>query len=207
MSDIRKTFTPAAARLLKNGAIAVIPTDTIYGIVASALLPAAVEKLYRLRRRTPTKPMIILISSIADLKKFGIVPPSGVKNMLSRLWPGPVSVIMANRRKKFTYLDRGTGTLAFRLPADPVLRKFLKIAGPLVAPSANHEGAPAAKTVAQARHYFSDSVDFYIDTGICRGMPSTVISLEGNKATIVRAGALSLVSIYKMISAKPTRKY
>jgi len=89
-----------AALLLKEGAIGVIPTDTIYGICASAFNRKSVEKVYRLRKRNPNKPCIILISSFDDLKKFNVRLKSWQRKILEKLWPGKISVILSTRIKR-----------------------------------------------------------------------------------------------------------
>src|SRR3989338_10388752 len=138
-----------AALFLKDGAIGVIPTDTIYGICAPALDKKAVEKVYKLKKRDPRKPMIILIGSLDDLRKFNIVLNAWQKKILEQVWPGKVSVVLPCSGKKFAYLHRGTKTLAFRLPKKRELLKILSISGPLVAPSANYEGEKPAKNTTQ----------------------------------------------------------
>ncbi len=184
-------FDSEAAQILKCGGIGVIPTDTIYGIVSSALSKKSVNKVYRLRKRSPDKPVIMLIGSIRDLKKFGItLNPIGYK-LLAKFWPGPVSVIlqMANSKEqiaKFKYLHRGKKTIAFRMPANVVLRRFLKKTGPLIAPSANFEGEPPAKTIKEAQKYFGNKVDFYIDGGKLNRKPSKVISIKNGKIFVFR---------------------
>src|SRR5258708_4354978 len=106
---------------INEGGVGVIPTDTIYGIVGSALNPEAVEKIYRLRKRATDKPFIILISSIADLDKFGVKPSQKQKEFLEKNWPNPLSVILPVLDEKFKYLHRGKDSLAFRMPKDSEL--------------------------------------------------------------------------------------
>ena len=172
-------------RILKKGGIGVLATDTIYGIVGSALSPRVVERIYRLRRRNLKKPMIVLIGSWNDLKKFGIGLTSGVKQQARKYWPGKVSVILPCGLKKFFYLHRGRNTIAFRFPAKKSLHVLLKKTGPLVAPSANLEGKPPAKTIEEARKYFGDKIDFYLDEGKIIGKPSRILELrDGNMVAI-----------------------
>jgi len=144
--------------LLKEGALGVIPTDTIYGICGSALKKEVVEKIYRLRKRNFKKPMIILISSINDLQYFRIRLNPFQKRILKQLWPGSVSVILKCPLEKFSYLHRGIKTLALRMPHDQELLKILRISGPLVAPSANFEGEKPAATIKEAKRYFQAKV-------------------------------------------------
>ncbi len=172
---------------LKTGGIGVIPTDTLYGLVGLALKPNTVARIYQVRRRSPDKPFIILISKLADLKKFDIELSSSQEDFLTKNWPGPLSVILPCPNPKFRYLHRGTKTLAFRLPSSKLLRALLSSTGPLVAPSANPEGLPPAKTIKEAKGYFGDRIDFY-SSGKVKNEPSTLISLVGEKVVVLREG-------------------
>ena len=165
-----------------------MPTDTIYGLVGLALSKKAVEKIYKVRKRNPKKPLIILISSLNNLKLFGVKLDKKAKKLLRRLWPGKVSVILPAASKKFTYLHRGTKTLAFRLPKPQWLRRLLAKTGPLAAPSANPEGLPPAKTIGEAKNYFNGQVDFYVNAGKLETLPSAIISVKNDKIKVIRKG-------------------
>jgi len=177
-----------AAKLLSEGAIGVIPTDTIYGICASALNKKAVEKVYKLRKRNPKKPCIILISTITDLKKFDVKLKNWQRKIFKKIWPSKISVVLPSKSSKFFYLHRGTKTLAFRLPKNKLILEILKISGPLIAPSANFEGKNSAKTINEAKKYFKNKV-FYLNRGKLKSKPSTIIDLTSNKIKIIRKGA------------------
>lgn len=181
-----KTLNKKAAAILRDGGIGIVPTDTIYGIVGSALMPKTVEAIYSLRRRNKKKPLIVLIGSISDLKEFGVVLHSTVKAILNEVWPAKVSVILPLAGRKFEYLHRGSGGVAFRLPAKADLRRFLRMTGPLVAPSANIEGEPAAKNINEARAYFGDKPDFYVSAGRLAAEPSRLIRINEGKIDILR---------------------
>ncbi|MFA5368416.1 MAG: L-threonylcarbamoyladenylate synthase [Candidatus Paceibacterota bacterium] len=168
---------------LKLGKIGVIPTDTIYGIVCSALNKKSVKKLYKIRKRSLEKPMIILISSIKDLELFDVKIE---KEIIKKYWPGKVSIIADYLGKNFTYLSRKEKSLAFRLPNNKLLINILKISGPLVAPSANTEGKKPAETIDQAIDYFGDIVDFYVDFGRLKSKPSKIITIKNKKIKIIR---------------------
>ena len=183
--------------LLKNGGVGVIPTDTIYGIVGSALNKKTVEKIYRLRRRNSKKPFIVLISSSTELKLFGIKVDYKVKKFIRKNWPGKVSVVFSCSSKKFSYLHRGTRTLAFRLPALRPLASLIKKVGPLVAPSANPEGKKPAPNVKEAKKYFKNKVDFYIDGGNLKSAPSTLVAFRRGRVVVLRQGAIRLVESLK----------
>lgn len=166
---------------IKKGLIGVIPTDTIYGIVCSAMNKKSVEKVYKIRKRDLKKPMIILISSIKDLSLFNVKIDKKITN---KYWPGKVSIIVPVN--EFEYLHRGKNSLAFRFPDNKDLIKVLKISGPIVAPSANIEGKEPAETIEEAYEYFQDKVDFYVDCGRLKAKPSKIVSLLDNKVEIVR---------------------
>lgn len=179
---------PLLIHSLNSGFIAVIPTDTIYGLVGAALNRKTVERIYRIKKRRPEKPFIILIASLDDLKLFGIVLDESTQTFLKKIWPNPVSLVLPCPLNKFQYLHRGTNSLAFRMPQKPSLRRLIKKTGPLVAPSANPEGFPPAATIREAKKYFSTSVDSYISAGRLVAQPSTLISIIDKKIKILRQG-------------------
>ena len=166
--------------------VGVFPTDTLYGMVGSALSKRAVHRIYRLRKRNPRKPMVILIGGMSDLLRFGVYINGLTRKLLRTLWPGPTSVILPCRSKKFAYLHRGTGTIAFRLPKGKKLLAFLGRTGPLVAPSANPEGRPPATTISEAKEYFGDWVDFYVAAGRLDRPPSRLIEIQNGRLVRLR---------------------
>lgn len=179
--------------LLKKGKVGVIPTDTVYGIVGSALNPKTVEEIYHLRKRATDKPMIILISAVDDLKKFDIKLTSKQKEFLKKVWPNPVSVVLPCKLAKFYYLHRGKKSLAFRIPKNEMLLEILKGVGPLVAPSANYADEKPAQTLAEAKKYFGNRISFYTDGGRLKLKPSTVIQLyEDGTRIVLRAGSFKV---------------
>lgn len=185
--SIRVSLSEAGERLAK-GAIGVLPTDTLYGFVASALLPESVARLYEARGRNEQKPCIVLIEKLSDMETFGVALSQDAENVLRTVWPGAVSVILPNIPDRFSYLHRGMGTLAFRMPNVPELRDMLRVSGPIIAPSANPEGMKPAETAEEAQSYFGDRADFFVDGGKLSGLPSTVVRLEDDRFTVVRQG-------------------
>lgn len=180
---------------LASGKVGVMSTDTIYGIVGSALDKKTVERIYLLRKRDLKKPMIVLISSFEDLKFFGVKLSIKEKKILKKIWPGRVSVVLRLPSREFAYLHRGTQTTAFRLPTYSAgkprfhIGDFLKDTGPLVAPSANLAGEPPSRTIREARKYFGEKVDFYLDAGGISSKPSTLIDFHNGGVRILRKGA------------------
>lgn len=169
---------PKLIKIIKDGELAVMPTDTIYGIVGNALDKDVVNKIYNTRKRSPSKPCIILVGDIKELKKFSIILTVKQKDVLKKYWPGPVSIILDCLDDRFAYLHRGTMTLAFRIPKIKELQKFLLKSGPVIAPSANTEGESPSKNIQDAKKYFEDNVQYYVDNGDIVGKSSTVIKLD-----------------------------
>lgn len=172
-------------RILNEGGIGILATDTLYGIVGQALNRHAVERIYSVKKRTPTKPFIILIGQISDLDKFAIPLSEYAKEAINTYWPGPISIILDCPSSDFDYLHRGTNTLAFRMPANSELQNLIHQTGPLVAPSANPEGLTPAQTIDQARSYFDNGVDFFIE-GTVYATPSRIIKISGDTEEIIR---------------------
>lgn len=192
LSDIGDSTLQDIGEKIKKGAVVVLPTDTIYGICGSALDKRTVEKIYNFRRRASSKPMIILIESEKQITDLGVKLPNEVFEMLFKLWPNPLSVVVDAPYKKLHYLHRVKNSLAFRMPNNEFLLKLLKISGPIVAPSANFEGEEPAKNVDEAMNYFKDSVEIYIDDGELKSKPSTVAKLENNELEVLREGAIKI---------------
>jgi len=207
-------------KAIKNGAVGVLPTDTLYGLVGSAFSQVAVERIYKIKERDPKKPLIILISALGDLKKFDIELNKKTEALLQNIWPGKVSVIFPCKSKEIYYLHRGTKSLAFRLPKKESLMDLLKKTGPLVAPSANREGEKPASSIKKARQYFGEKacpvhsspqrgeaaplfngVNFYVDGGTLSAKPSTLIAIEDGKIIIKRAGS-DMNKIKKLVCKK-----
>ncbi len=187
--DLSPNSIREIADILKKGGIGIMPTDTIYGISTSVFQPKSIEKIYHLRKRNPAKPMIILINNISDLTLFKISLNSETRKILNSVWPDKISLILPISDPDLSYLDRGTNTLAFRIPKYPLIQKILRISGPLVSPSANFEDEPSSKNIKEAQRYFGNNVDFYLDDGEKTSPPSTVVKLEKNKLSIIRQGA------------------
>lgn len=179
-------------KIFKKGGVAVLKTDTLYGILGQALNQKTVERIYKIKGRNKSKPFIILISNISDLRKFGVQVDTQTKTILKNYWPGKTSVILplSDKRQaigdKLKYLHRGKKSLAFRMPAKKSLINILEKSGPLVAPSANPEGLPPAENISEAKKYFGEEVDFYLSGGKADSKPSKLIAIKNGKIIVLR---------------------
>jgi L-threonylcarbamoyladenylate synthase len=180
---------------MKHGEIAVIPTDTVYGVVARAADPEAVARLYKLKHREG-KPGTVVAASIDQLIAMGL--SRDYLEKVEHVWPGAVSVIIPCGQDLF-YVHQGTNSLAIRIPDDAELLELLKETGPLLTSSANQPGEPPATSIDEARAYFGDDVDCYVDGGIINRPPSTVIRLAGDVIEVVRQGAVTIIDAQKKV--------
>lgn len=175
-----KTNWGKAVKILKEGGVGVIPTDTLYGLVGSAFSKEAINRIYEIKKRNKNKKLIILISSLDDLKKFKVVLNQKQKEILNKYWPHSTKV----SRGKLDAVSVIINDIAFRLPAcagrpaKKSLVELLKKTGPLVAPSANPEGEKPAENIKEAKNYFGDTVDFYLSGGTLKGQPSKLIKIN-----------------------------
>jgi tRNA threonylcarbamoyl adenosine modification protein (Sua5/YciO/YrdC/YwlC family) len=179
-------MTTLAKHLHTPGEIAIIPTDTVYGVVARAADPQAVARLYQLKHREG-KPGTLVAANISQLVDLGIA-----RHYLTSaevFWPGAVSVIIPCDQTLF-YLHQGTDSLAIRIPNDARLRELLQQTGTLLTSSANQPGDPPATTITEAKAYFGDQVDWYEDGGVVNREPSTVIKFVNNAIEVMRLGAV-----------------
>lgn len=179
-----------ATQALQNNKVGVLPTDTVYGLVAQAHSQAAVERLYRLKNRE-RKPGTLIAASVDQLQELGA--PADLLHQLSAYWPGPLSAVLPIN-DQYAYLHQGIGTVAMRVVNDEAIRQLLQQTGPLMTSSANHPGAPGATNMTEAWDYFQERVDFYVDGGDLTGRPpSTVVKFDpqGN-LSVLRQGATRL---------------
>ncbi|MEI7688715.1 MAG: L-threonylcarbamoyladenylate synthase [Candidatus Nomurabacteria bacterium] len=184
-----------AENILKNDGVVVLPTDTLYGLMASVYSKKAVEKIFKIKERDKSKALIVLISSLKDLAVFGIKIEKEQAKILEKFWPGKVSVLLSCKSSKYKYIHRGTGEIAFRMigSRNKNLYNLLEKVGPIVAPSANKEGGKPSEAVMDAREYFGDLVDLYINGGKKIGEPSTIIRLKNDGFEVLRQGKVFLV--------------
>ncbi|MFZ1250524.1 MAG: L-threonylcarbamoyladenylate synthase [Candidatus Microsaccharimonas sp.] len=181
-------MTTLVHHLYKSGEIAVIPTDTVYGVVARAADEAAVSRLYTLKHRE-AKPGTIIAASIDQLTLLGV--KRRYLTAVQQFWPGAMSVIIPCG-PELKYLHQGVGSLAFRIPDDPKVLELLNQTGPLLTSSANQPGEPPAISIEQAKHYFGDQVSWYEDGGVIQNEPSTIIQIIDDSIEVIRLGAVKI---------------
>lgn len=190
---MKSSWQYAEKVLIKDG-VGILPTDTLYGLVGSTFSKKAINKIYKIKERDKSKPLIVLITSFKDLDLFGVKVGDKPAKFLEKIWPGKISVILPCLLKKFEYIHRGTNSIAFRMIGldNKNLFNLIKKVGPIVAPSANKESLPPAETIKEAKDYFGQEIDFYVDDGIRKSKSSTLLKLKDNKIEILRQGEVKI---------------
>lgn len=189
-----KIFTtladPELVTLLNQGAIGVIPTDTVYGLVARAESEPAITRMYSVKARA-RQPGTTIAASVDQLAKLGF--PTHSLMVAANYWPNPLSVEMSAGLVPH-YLSTGQPVMAARIPNKPDLASLLEQTGPLMTTSANAPKQPTSTSVEMAMEYFGSEIDFYVDGGDLSGRaPSTIVGIQpSGEITIYRQGAASI---------------
>lgn len=180
---------PEIERLLKSGGVGVLPADTVYGLMGSAMNSDAAARLYKLKHREK-KPGTVIAASVDQLVELGL--KRRYLAPVVQYWPGAVSVIIPCG-PELSHLHLGMQSLAVRIPNDTGLLDLLKQTGPLLTSSANITGQPTATTLEQAQAYFGESVDFYVNGGdLSDRLPSTIVRVIDDEIEVLRHGAVDI---------------
>jgi L-threonylcarbamoyladenylate synthase len=187
----------AVAEVMRRGGLAVYPTDTFYGLGGDGLTVEVVRKIYALKRRATSKPLLVLVSGTDMVAGLAEGIPPVFWGVAGRFWPGPLTVVLRASPRVPSELAGGTGTIAVRLPAVRWLRELVREAGfPVVATSANVSGEEEIASGDEARRAFEGKVDLVVDGGSTPGgMPSTVLDLASSRPNILREGATSSAAL------------
>ena len=179
-----------AAELLRAGEIVAIPTETVYGIAASAFNGAAVKKIFAAKGRPQDNPLIVHIDRLEMLEGLVSSVPEGAKALAEAFWPGPLTIIMPRGPRVADEVCAGLDTVAIRMPSHPVARAVIAASGlPLAAPSANRSGGPSPTIAADVMADMDGRLPLILDGGACGvGVESTVVTLAGQQPMLLRPG-------------------
>lgn len=180
----------AAGRVLTQGGIVAVPTETYYGLGVNPFDRRAVDRLVELKGREEGKPLLILIGEWAQLSTLVQKVPPIAQLLMNTYWPGPLTIVLAARPTLPDNLTAGTGTVGVRLSGCAPLREILRQTGPVTGTSANRAGAPPAQTAQEVRQAFGEDIDLIVDAGCTPGgLPSTVIDAR-DTPRLIREGAI-----------------
>lgn len=182
-----------AAEILKNGGIVAIPTETVYGLAASAYDENAVKKVFLAKGRPQDNPLIVHIADMGDLETVAKDIPDSALAAAQKFWPGPLTMIFNRTDKIPASVSAGLDTVAVRMPSDKTAREIIKQSVPLAAPSANTSGRPSPTTAQYVIDDLDGKIDAVVMSGDCEvGVESTVITLVTNPPRLLRPGAVTV---------------
>jgi len=182
-----------AVEVLKAGGLIAFPTETFYGLGALALDASAVRRVFELKGRPWSKPLLVLVDSVAMAERVAMVGEPA-RALMARHWPGALTLVLPARPGLPAELTAGTATIGVRLSPHPVATALVAgLAGPLTAPSANPSGAPPPTTPAEVLSHFDGALGLLLDAGTSAGgLPSTVLDVTGGTPRVLRQGAVRL---------------
>jgi len=181
----------AAADVLRAGGAVAFPTETFYGLAAAALDPASVKRIFALKGRPDSRPLLVLVDSVAMAETVAHVADPA-RALMDRYWPGALTLVLPARTIVPSDVTAGTGTLGVRISSHPVAHGLVRMLGePVTAPSANPSGLEPPTTAAAVVAYFAGGLDLVLDGGpTAGGAPSTVLDMTVEPPKIIRQGAV-----------------
>ncbi|MGH9412112.1 MAG: L-threonylcarbamoyladenylate synthase [Terriglobales bacterium] len=178
---------------LARGGVAVVPTDTIYGLAANALDPDAVAGVFALKGRDFDKALPVVVRDRTQAQVLAAELPEPFQELTAEFWPGPLTLVLKAAAQVPPMLSAGTGTIAMRQPDLPWLAALLASTGfPLTATSANRSGQASCRTAQEVLAQFGEACPLVVDAGMSPcALASTIVDLSAGKPRLVRAGAIA----------------
>ena len=199
-----------ATRLLQQGEVVAIPTETVYGLAGDCFNPDAVSKIFAAKGRPNDNPLIV---HIADHKDIYRVTPRPINDLafelITRFWPGPLTIILPKKEELPSETTAGLDTVAIRMPSHPVTKAILSRSGLiLAAPSANSSGFPSPTRANHVLRDLNNKIPLIVDGGSCSvGLESTVVDLTGDEPVLLRPGGITAYQLEEVIGRKIKRQY
>ena len=199
------SYSPAsitqAARILRDGGVAVFPTETVYGVGVDIRRAESVGRVYALKKREPSQPLMAHCASPVQMFEYVAEVPQWVRPLVSRFWPGPLALIFQATDKVPPVAIGGGQTIGIRMVGHPVARDLLEELGaPIAGTSANLHGERAMSRFADVSPAVLEQVDVALDSGLCgKDVPSTVLDVTCNPPWVVRVGAVSVQDIEAVV--------
>ena len=208
----QKDSISQAANLLSQGQVVAFPTETVYGLGANALDPIAIQRIYQAKGRPSDNPLIVHISSLEmlmDLLPQNVPLPSIYAQLCSKLWPGPLTILVPRSPKIPLSVTGGHDTVAIRMPAHPIARALIQACGfPLAAPSANTSGRPSPTTAFHVQNDLEGRIPLILDGGPCDcGIESTVLDGLASPPVILRPGGITFETLRSFPGMHALRVY
>lgn len=194
----------AAVEVLRRGGLVALPTETVYGLAADACSEAAVRRIFAVKGRPSTHPVIVHLGEAAWLDEWAVNVPPLARDLARSFWPGPLTLILERSPKAIDAVTGGASTIGLRMPKhDLALEVIRAFGGALAAPSANRFGRVSPTTAAHVREDLGGDVDLVLDGGPCEvGIESTIVDLSSPEPAIVRPGAVTREDI-ELVAGRP----
>jgi len=190
----RSGSVEAAARIIKNGGLVGMPTETVYGLAANALDGTAVRKIFEAKGRPQDNPLIVHISKLEQIERLTVSLPESAKRLAKAFWPGPLTMVLEKSELIPFEVSTGLPTVGIRFPSHPIAQALITAAGvPIAAPSANRSGFPSTTTAEHVMRDMGGKIDAVLDGGPCGvGVESTIVALTSDPPRLLRPGGITL---------------
>jgi L-threonylcarbamoyladenylate synthase len=205
LKEEREAIAEAVA-ILRRGGLVAFPTETVYGLGCDAEQPAALRRLYAVKRRPPEHPVIVHLASTDDLDQWGVNVSSAAHTLADACWPGPLTLVVQRSARVPDEVTGGRDTVGLRVPAQPTAHALLvafrleKETAGVAAPSANRFGRVSPTTAADVRADLGGDVDLVLDGGPCTvGIESTIVDCSGPTIAILRLGGVSRARVEALL--------
>lgn len=192
------------AGCLKRGGVALVPTDTVYGLVCEIDNPQAVARIYDIKKREQKKPLPVFVNGYQQAASLADTLPAGTKELCATYWPGALTLVVPCIKKGYAEVTRNTGKIGLRMPHSPLIEKIIGLTGkPLASTSANFSHEPPCKDIKSLPVEFLQEMDLILDGGpIGSGVPSTVIDLSSPVPQLLREGDIRWEDILRILQSK-----
>ena len=193
----RRVFDPSAiaraAAVLRRGGLVAFPTETVYGLGADATSERAIERLYVVKGRPPTHPLIVHVGDVSWLDEWTVDVPDAARRLAAHFWPGPLTLVLRRSSRVPLAVTGGQDTVGVRVPRHPLALALLRAFGSAVAaPSANRFGRISPTTAAHVIADLDGDVDLVLDGGPCEvGIESTIVDLSRDRPVVLRPGGIT----------------
>lgn len=193
-----------AARYLRAGELVALPTETVYGLAANALDPAAVAQIFDVKNRPHFDPLIVHVAAVELVERYAATFPAPARALAGHFWPGPLTLVLPRRPVVPDLVTSGLPTVGLRMPAHPLALTLLRsLPFPLAAPSANPFGYISPTTAQHVYDQLQGRLPYILDGGPCPvGVESTIVGFdESGRAVIYRLGGLAIEEIESVVGA------
>ncbi|HEY5020084.1 MAG TPA: L-threonylcarbamoyladenylate synthase [Steroidobacteraceae bacterium] len=191
----------AAVQALRDGELVAFPTETVYGLGAHAAHPAALRRLFELKGRPTSHPLIVHLDSVRFLTRWARDVPPAAERLAEAFWPGPLTLVLPRAYNVQALVTGGQETVAVRIPAHPMAQQLLTaFGGGIAAPSANRYGRVSPTRAEHVREEFGDAVRVILDGGDCKlGLESTIVACLDDTVRLLRPGSISLSQLRHVV--------